>query len=363
MTSTYTPNINLQKPANGDLANTWDTAVNPNMAAIDQKFGAVTTINITGNSGTVALTQNQLVASEIFLTGALTGNATYTIPSGVQGYWLFVNGNSATSYSVTIAYAGGGTSVTIPNTSGNFAFLVCDPGGIKKTGPFTDNSYSYGATASYGDKTTKLATTAFVTNAINGAQTLLTGNTTLSAANAWPINILGSSSSPITFTFPSPSARLMFAISNVGTSTISLSFPSGTDYKTVMYPGEAVLLAGDGGGFYRVVSNGLNSGSGGTVGFRNIPLSGNTTGAAADAGKYLRIPSGTTINSGIFSEGDTFVLLNNTATPVTITQGGGVTLRLTGTTSTGNRTLGAYSMATVFCDGSNVFYVSGAGVS
>jgi len=155
----------------------------------------------------------------------------------------------------------------------------------------------------------------------------------------------------------------MFAISNVGTSTISLSFPSGTDYKTVMYPGEVVLLAGDGGGFYRVVSNGLNSGSGGTVGFRNIPLSGNTTGAAADAGKYLRIPSGTTINSGIFSEGDAFVLLNNTATPVTITQGGGVTLRLTGTTSTGNRTLGAYSMATVFCDGSNVFYVSGAGVS
>jgi len=130
-----------------------------------------------------------------------------------------------------------------------------------------------------------------------------------------------------------------------------------------MYPGEIVLLGGDGSTGYHVVANGLNSKAGGTVGIRNIPLSANSTPAAADVGLYLSLSAGTTISSGIFSAGDTFLLVNNTAASVTITQGGGVTLRLTGTGSSGNRTLSAYGVASLLCVGSNVFFVSGAGVS
>jgi len=35
MSSTYTPKLNLEKPANNDYVDTWDEVVNANMDAID----------------------------------------------------------------------------------------------------------------------------------------------------------------------------------------------------------------------------------------------------------------------------------------------------------------------------------------
>jgi hypothetical protein len=61
------------------------------------------------------------------------------------------------------------------------------------------------------------------------------------------------------------------------------------------------------------------------------------------------------------------VIYNNSATPQTITQGSNVTLRYSGTTNTGNRTLGAYGVCTVLCvadvTNNDVFIISGAGLT
>lgn len=105
-------------------------------------------------------------------------------------------------------------------------------------------------------------------------------------------------------------------------------------------------------------------GSGGPlIGYRNIPASANTAPAAADVGKYLPIASGTTINAGIFAAGDIFSIYNSGSSPITLTQGSGVTLRLAGTTTTGSRTLAILSFATFFCIGGNTLLVSGPGLT
>jgi hypothetical protein len=95
------------------------------------------------------------------------------------------------------------------------------------------------------------------------------------------------------------------------------------------------------------------------IGYRKIPQSSNTTAAAADVGKHLYVSATTTIPSGVFSAGDNFYIVNSSGSSITITQGTGATLRLAGTSTTGNRTLAAYGMALVLCVGSDTFYLNG----
>jgi hypothetical protein len=102
---------------------------------------------------------------------------------------------------------------------------------------------------------------------------------------------------------------------------------------------------------------------------RSIPINGKSAAyilAATDNGQMISITTGgVTVNSGIFGSpyGQTVSIYNNSASSQTITQGAGVTLRLAGTTATGNRTLARYGVATIVCVAANTFVMSGAGVS
>lgn len=95
------------------------------------------------------------------------------------------------------------------------------------------------------------------------------------------------------------------------------------------------------------------------VGFRTRPQSLNTTAAASDVGKHLLVTATTTIPSGVFVGGDWFTIINNTSGTLTLTQGAGTTLRLSGTATTGSRTIAAYGAVMVQCIGSETFFVSG----
>lgn len=95
----------------------------------------------------------------------------------------------------------------------------------------------------------------------------------------------------------------------------------------------------------------------------NIPPSTNTTIVAADAGKYLNISAGVTINSSTgFISGDVVSIYNSSSSNITITATS-ITLRQAGTANTGNRTLAGYGVATVLCTGSNAYVISGAGLT
>jgi hypothetical protein len=67
-------------------------------------------------------------------------------------------------------------------------------------------------------------------------------------------------------------------------------------------------------------------------------------------GQCRAVTGGVTLNTSDMAAGSTFSLYNDSAAAITITQGAGVTLRLAGTTTTGNRTLSARGFATIWCN-------------
>lgn len=100
---------------------------------------------------------------------------------------------------------------------------------------------------------------------------------------------------------------------------------------------------------------------------RSVPQNARTSAytlVAADAGDHISITTGgVTVPAGVFSIGDVVTIYNNSANSQTITQGASVTLRLAGSSATGNRTLVQYGLCSIMCVASNVFVISGAGLT
>lgn len=115
MASSFTTNKVLEKPGNGDYVDTWNVPVNGDMDIIDQAFGGTTSLNAT--SGSATLTSAQYRSLILSISGAMSANVVYTIPSGKGGTWVV---NVATTdasggpWTVTIASGGGGTSIIVP---------------------------------------------------------------------------------------------------------------------------------------------------------------------------------------------------------------------------------------------------------
>ena len=102
------------------------------------------------------------------------------------------------------------------------------------------------------------------------------------------------------------------------------------------------------------------------IGYKQIPQDVQTSSYAAattDVGKHIFTNSGVTVNNGVFAAGDNFLVVNNSGSAITLTQGGSAVLRLAGTSTTGSRTIAAYGQAGVLCVGGDVFSITGAGVS
>jgi hypothetical protein len=109
-----------------------------------------------------------------------------------------------------------------------------------------------------------------------------------------------------------------------------------------------------------------------TAAIRNaIPLTtsnANYTFVAADAGTGRRKTNTTaysyTVDGSVFAAGDSILVLNNAGTSnITIVQGSGMTLRLAGSATTGNRTVAPHGHATIYFSSATEAYVSGPGVT
>jgi len=118
-----TPNKGLVYPTHGGAVDAWDTPVNADWNAIDAALGGVTSLNVTALSGVQALTLNQYTPPIIEITGVLTANVNYQLPSGVGGYWSIQNSTTG-AFTVTWSSAGGGTTVAVPQ--GFTSAVVCD---------------------------------------------------------------------------------------------------------------------------------------------------------------------------------------------------------------------------------------------
>lgn len=181
MTSSYTTNKNIEKPANGDYNNTWSVPVNSDWDVIDKAFGGTTTINAVGASGTVTLTTTQYQPPIIAITGALTANVNYQLPSGVGGFWYIFN-NTSGAFSVLLSSAGGGSTVTLPQ---GYTIAVISDG--TNIGLGTTNAALISSTYANPSWITSLATSKLtgsvaVTNGGTGGTTQATARSGIGAA-------------------------------------------------------------------------------------------------------------------------------------------------------------------------------------
>jgi hypothetical protein len=125
MTSTFTPNKNLEQPSLGSYNDAWATPVNADWAAIDNAFGGTVTVALTG--GTVVLTINQYQPPNIILTGTLTSNAVVLFPL-VGGIWSVWNNTTGPFTVVLENDVIGSRGVFIPQ--GLRALVVADGGNV-----------------------------------------------------------------------------------------------------------------------------------------------------------------------------------------------------------------------------------------
>lgn len=98
---------------------------------------------------------------------------------------------------------------------------------------------------------------------------------------------------------------------------------------------------------------------GNVIGYRDVVR--RTSGWAR--GECTAVSTNQTINTSDMAAGYSFSLYNDSASAITITQGSGVTLRLAGTTTSGNLTLAARGMATFWCNSGTEAIAIGAGLS
>lgn len=94
------------------------------------------------------------------------------------------------------------------------------------------------------------------------------------------------------------------------------------------------------------------------LGYKDIPR---TTGGIA-RGQAFATSAGFTLNTGT-AAGGAYSVYNDSAAAITVTQGAGLTLRLAGTTTTGNRTIAARGFATIWFNSTTEAAMSGAGVT
>lgn len=91
-----------------------------------------------------------------------------------------------------------------------------------------------------------------------------------------------------------------------------------------------------------------------------VPRDTSFSQSLADRGKRIVISAGVTLPASVYSGGDAFSFYNSSASPITITQGSGLTLRQDGTANTGNRTLAAYGTCFVWYNTASEAVISGS---
>lgn len=247
---------------------------------------------------------------------------------------------------------------------------------------------------------TSTATTAATTTLTNISTQyqLFTGSTTQTVAlpvtstltTGWTFHIVNNSTGSLTVNASSGALvctviagmTAMVTCINIGVTDATAWEFGFTDFGSVTGTGAVVLGTGptitsgvysgtvgasnpSTGAFTTVTATSTVSDSAGNV--RDLVNNAKTSAyvlALTDNGEMISITTGgVTVNSGIFSAGNNVTIYNNSASSQTVTQGAGVTLRLAGSATTGNRTLALRGICTIVCVASNEFVVSGAGLT
>jgi hypothetical protein len=167
MPSTYTNNLGIELPANGELDGVWGDVVNENMDILDRAINGVLSLSLSGTSSTLTTSDGALSNGQyklLLLTGSPSGTHTITLSPNDSQKIYFVRNTTAQSVvftqgsggDVTIAtgdsgiiYANGaGAGAAIANLTDHFAMSSVNITGgsitgladlgLSSAGPFID---------------------------------------------------------------------------------------------------------------------------------------------------------------------------------------------------------------------------------
>ena len=346
-------------------------------ATVTTGTGVVTALGVnTGSAGAFVVNGGALGTPS---SGALTNCTFPTLNQNTTGTAANVTG--------TVAVANGGTGATtltgVLKGNGTAAFTAATAGtdyvapggalGTPSSGTLTNCTFptlNQNTTGTAGNVTGTVAVA-------NGG----TGGTTTAAART---NLGATTVGANVFTLVNPSAVTFprFNADNTVSALDAATFRSAIGAGTSSTTGTVTSVATSGstnglsltGGTITTTGTVTLSGSvtsvatGATIdsiviGYRSIPRSTTTTTAVVgDVGKCIAVTAGITIPNSTFAAGDAVSIYNDSAAAITITAGV-TTLRQAGTANTGNRTLAARGMATVWFNSATEAIISGAGIS
>ena len=305
---------------------------------------------IYGNNfdGSAALTQ--IIASTYGGTGngftkfsgATTAEKTYTLPDS-NATLLYAGGPLGTPSSGTLTNTTG-----LPLSTGVTGTLPAANGGTAQS-TYATGDILYASAVNTLSKL-NVGTTGQILTVAGGIPSWAAasgGTGTVTSVAATVPSFLSVSGSPITTsgTLAITYSGTALPIANGGTGSTTAATVAGTGITVSgTFPNQTV----------NAVGSTLNSQ---TAGYTLV---------AGDAGKAISITTGgVTIPNSVLAAGNIVTIYNNSASSQTITQGTGVTLQFAGqpTSTTGNRTLGLYGIATILFITSSNAVISGAGLT
>ena len=144
---------------------------------------------------------------------------------------------------------------------------------------------------------------------------------------------------------------------------------------TVNIAGNATVATniGNASGVVSLSGNVQGNTNGFAIGYRDIPqvtFAANATLALSDAGKHYYSTSSSALtltvpnnSSAGFAVGSAINLINQGTGTITIAQGSGVTMYLAGNSTSGNRTVASYGVATIQKVATDTWFIVGVGIT
>ena len=377
-----------------------------NAALSDANFASLagsetlTNKSLSGSSNTFTnIPNNALVNNTI--SGVALGSTLPNLSMGVSGSGISgsatYNGTDATTFTVTsnATSASGTNTIMLRDVNGNVGINSIRANRLDLDGAFRDTNGSAGSAgqllASTGSNSVNWinGSTASVGSAtsvsITSENTNASRNLTFSSTTSGQDNLRVDTD--LTY---NPSTNVLsagtFSGSGASLSSLNASNLSSGTIPDARFPATLPALSGT-----NLTSLNASNLSSGTVNVNRLGSSGTRDSttflrgdntwqevkqtfavtaktsayilAVGDVGSIISITTGgVTVPSGVFSAGDTVLIYNNSASSQIITQGASTTLRLPGTSETGNRTLQQRGLITVLCIASNEFLITGSGL-
>lgn len=244
--TTITPNKLITEPNINDLG--WGLTLNTDFSLIDQALGSSFPISTTGGTTALIASTAQVGgvswynAQQIVVSGALTSNATITIPTYLTGStpntfggaWIITNNTtnnpSTSAFTLTFVTAGTGSSgsgVTINQGSSAYVF-------------------SNGTSTSYADSNITSGNPTFNNLTVNGKLTLSTVTTSLSAIlnNISETVTVSGSGAGSTINYYITSQSVLYYTGNASSNfTLNFAASSGTALNAALSTGQSVTVA------------------------------------------------------------------------------------------------------------------------